>query len=340
MRRGLPDSTAVRRASVPVVWRSLQALGLAVLLLVIAACATKATPTPTATPVPTATPTPAGTQYPLTITDKLGRPVQVAARPARIVSVHPTATEMLYKAGGVAVGRDTSSRYPPEAQPLPTVGGAYSLSVESLVALQPDLVLIEAVTQARLLESLQRAGAPVVAVRAASLQDVKESLALVGRLIDRRDVAERAAADIEARVTASKAKAPGGKSVLVLISDADRKIYAAKPESYPGEVVKLLNLTNLAAGLPDSGPYPGFALFSGEQAVTAKPDMIFTISPAPAPAPTLSSMLPRVPGYADLDAVKTGRVKEISPELFLQAQGPRIDQAVDQLAVLVSQAAP
>ncbi|MDP3062001.1 MAG: ABC transporter substrate-binding protein [Chloroflexota bacterium] len=298
------------------------------------------TPTPTATPLPTPTPTPAHTVYPLTVTDLQGRSVKISARPSRIVTLHPTATETLYRAGGVAAGRDSSSRYPPEAQSLPTVGSAYTPSIEGIAALQPDLVIIEGLTQARLIDALQKLNAPVVVVRAASLADISRSLALVGKIVDRDEAAAQAIAAINARVGAAKGLVTSAKKVLILISDADRNIYAAKPESYPGAVAGMLGLTNLAAGLPDSGPIPGFTTFTGEQAVTASPDLIFTISPAPAPAPKLSDMLPRVPGYSQLDAVKAGRVKEISPELFLQAQGPRIAEAVEEMAKLVKEIAP
>ncbi len=320
---------------------------LAMLLLVVSILAAPAAivscspaATPTATPAPTARPTPSplATRYPVTVTDLLGRSVQVNARPTRIVTLQPTATETLYRVGGTAVGRDTSSKYPPEAQALPTVGGAYSPSMEVLANLQPDLIIIEGLTQARLVDALQKLGAPILVVRATSLDDVARSLTLVGQVVDRTEAATRAVAEIKARVDAAKGQVAGTKKVLILISDAERNIYAAKPESYPGAVAALLNLTNLAAGLPDSGPYPGFTRFSGEQALTANPDAVFTISPAPPPAPTLSSSLPRVPGYSGLEAVKAGRVKEVSPELFLQASGPRIAEAVEELARLVREA--
>ena len=276
----------------------------------------------------------------MTVTDVLNRAVQLNEGPTRIVTLHPTATEMLYRIGGSAVGRDTSSRYLPEVQSLPTVGGAYNPTIEAVVALQPDLLVIEALTQTRLLEPLQSVGAPVIVVRATSLSDVTQGLTLLGEVIDRSEAADRAIAEIKSKIAATKGVVPSPKKLLILISDAERNIYAAKPESYPGAVAALLNLTNLAAGLPDSGPYPGFTRFSGEQALIANPDIIFTLSPAPPPAPRLSEVISRVPGYSELEAVKVGRVKELNADLFLAAQGPRIADAVEELARLVKEAAP
>ena len=96
-----------------------------------------------------------------------------------------------------------------------------------------------------------------------------------------------------------------------------------------------MNLSNVASDLSESGPYPGYALFSSEQAIKTNPDVILTISPAPEPAPRLSAMLPRIPGYAGLDAVANGRVSEVSVDLFLQAPGPRIVDAIEELAMII-----
>ena len=110
----------------------------------------------------------------------LGRSVEIPAKPARIVSISPTATEMLYMAGGTAVARDTSSTFPAEVLDLPELGGAYSPSFEAIAAQRADLILIEALSQARFLEPLSQLGPPVVAVRAASLDDITTGINLIG----------------------------------------------------------------------------------------------------------------------------------------------------------------
>jgi len=105
-------------------------------------------------------------------------------------------------------------------------------------------------------------------------------------------------------------------------------------------VAALLELGNPATGLPDSGSIPGFALFTAEKALTSNPDVVFTISPAPPPAPRLSAVLPQTPGFNQMAAVKAGKVVELDPMLFLQAQGPRIADAVEELLRLVNEVAP
>jgi iron complex transport system substrate-binding protein len=271
-----------------------------------------------------------------TVTDLLGRSVEFAEKPVRIVTTHPTATETLYQAGGVAVGRDTASQYPAEVLGLPTVGSAYNISTEEVAALDPDLVLIEALTQSSLVDPLEQLGIPVVAVRAASLEDIVQSLTLVGKIVETEDTAAQAITDIHNRIDAAKENAPEDKSILIFIADADKKIYAAKAESYPGLVATLIGLNNLAANLQGPAPYPGFALFTAEQATQIDPDVVLTITPAPAPAPRLSAVLSQMPGFKEMPAVKAGRVVELDPVLFLQAQGPRIADAVEGLIDIIN----
>jgi iron complex transport system substrate-binding protein len=310
-------------------------------LVVLLACSSEAEPMATSVPdvaPPTEMPVVVAARYPLTVTDMLGREVTIEAAPERIISISPTATETLYAAGGTAIARDSNSSFPPETESLESVGGAYTPSVEAIVALQPDLILIEALSQGHMLGMLAPAGAPIAAVRATSAADVAENLNLLGTITDHEDEAATATAGIIARIAASALT--GAPSVLILIGDRDQNLYAAKPESYPGAVAAAIGATNVAEGLADSGPFPGFALFSSEQAVIADPDFILTISPAPEPAPRLSSALGFDPGYGGLRAVTTGGLLEIDPELFLQAPGPRMADAAETLQGLMARNDP
>ncbi len=265
----------------------------------------------------------------------MGRTVEIAAEPTRIVSISPTATEMLYVAGGTAIARDSSSTFPSEVVDLPALGGAYSPNFESIAAQGADLIIIEALTQGRFLEPLSQLGAPVVAVRATSLEDVTTGIRLIGQIIDNVEAADQAAQDIAERVLASVEGVGEGRSVLILISDADRNLYAAKPQSYPGAIAAMLLLSNPAADLPDSGTFPGFALISAEQLLTIDPDFLFTITPAPEPAPRLSAMLPRIPGFSQLGAISSGQLHEIDHVIFLRNPGPRIAEAVETMAEII-----
>ncbi|MBM3156891.1 MAG: ABC transporter substrate-binding protein, partial [Chloroflexi bacterium] len=185
--------------------------------------------------------------------------------------------------------------------------------------------------------ALENLGMTVLAVRAASLDDIEQSLTLVGEVVDMEDAAAQAFAEIEDRIAAAQDGVTVSVDVLIFISDAQRNIYAAKPESYPGTVAALLGLGNPAAGMPDNFSITGFTLFTSEQALTSAADIVFTITPAPPPAPRLSASLAQISGFNQMAAVQAGNVVELDPALFLQAQGPRIAEAVEEMLRLINE---
>ena len=65
-----------------------------------------------------------------------------------------------------------------------------------------------------------------------------------------------------------------------------------------------------------------------------------SVIPAPAPAPRLSNMLPMVPGFGSLPAVINGNLHEVSSDLLLTAPGPRIVDAVEEIAGLLNTSSP
>ena len=265
----------------------------------------------------------------ITITDNLGQILSFDSIPKNIATISPSATEMLYAAGGTATVRDRASNFPESVQALPDVGSAYNPSIEALIGAQPDLVIIEALTQARFLPMLKQADLKVMAVKAETIQDITENIQKIGKIIDKETTARLEVSGIASRLSAAKTYNTG--SVLLLISDHDRNLYAARPESYTGLIATEVGLINKAAGLPDSGPYPGFAVMGPESILMANPDFIVTITPAPMPAPRLSETIKQIPPFARLKAIQSGNVIEADVNLFLQAPGPRIVEAVEFL---------
>ena len=271
---------------------------------------------------------------PVVIVDALGQEITFEKVPEKIASISPTATEMLYAAGGTAILRDRASNFPDEVQSLPDVGSAYDPSMETIISNQPDLVIIEALTQARFAAIFSQSGLKVVAVKAETVSDVTGNISMIGKIIGKEAVAEKAVAEIQGRL--DSVGADDNRTVLILISDQDRNLYAARPESYTGLIADTIGMDNKAAGLPDSGPFPGFALMSTEAILMSNPDVLVTITPAPAPAPRLSESIKQIPPFAGLTAIRTNSVVEADVTLFLQAPGPRIVEAVEFLKDAVS----
>ena len=296
-----------------------------------------AEPTPTATPEPTQAPPAPG--YPIEVIDLLGRTVVIPDKPSAIVGISPTAVELVYAVGGSIIGRTQSVDYPPEALEAPSVGTAYQPSFEAILALEPDLIVADSTihVQPALMDALEALDVPVLFAGAASVDEVTTGLGLMaGVLNDAGAAAEAIYAIDQARDAAVEALAGLDISAVLLIGDRDRNLYGAKSNGYAGSILAALGIANPADEQPDSGPFPGFTRIAPEAMLAFDPAWIFTVTPAPPPAPRLSGLLGLFPGFTGLQAVAEGRVVELDVQLFVQAPGPRVAEAFAAIVAAVA----
>ena len=294
-------------------------------------------PTEAATPEPTEAPPAPG--YPRDVVDLFGRTVTIPDLPKAIVAVSPTATELVYAVGGTVVGRSQTVNYPPEALEAADIGSAYQPNPEAILALEPDLVVADYTIHIApdVRDALEGLGVPVIYAGAASVDDVLTGLTLLGEVLDNPDGAAEAVAAVEAALAAAREALAGQElSAVILIGDRDRNLYAAKASSYGGSVLDALGIANPADVQPDSGPFPGFTRVSPEALLEFDPVYIFTVTPAPPPAPRLSGMLGLFPGMSGLQAMANGRVIEIDVQLLVQSPGPRVIEAFAALVEAVN----
>src|SRR3989442_1283749 len=139
--------------------------------------------------------------------DMLGREVTLAAPPARIISLVPSATEILYALAAEErlAGVTDFCDYPPAARRRPTVGGMVNPNLEAIVALKPDLVI--ATTEGNGEETfaqLKRLGIPTYLVAAHLVSDVTDLIARLGALTGRERAMGPVLARLERRIEAVK----------------------------------------------------------------------------------------------------------------------------------------
>ena len=123
------------------------------------------------------------------VTDDLGNEVIIAAPAAKIISLAPHLTELLFSlgVGNRIKGTSRYSDYPPAAQGIPVVGDAFSVSVEAVVALEPDIVFAWSTGGSnRALERLKKLGYPIYLNEAESIDGIGNTLVAMAELVGRK----------------------------------------------------------------------------------------------------------------------------------------------------------
>ena len=282
-------------------------------------------PTPTATPVPipTATPTPTPTPFLFVVTDSSGKEVTFEEPPKRIISYDSPAVEILYAIGEgwrIAGTHDFVS-YPPEAEDIPKVGGAFNINVEKLVELEPDLIYT---FYGSSVPDLENAGTKVLYLETPqNIAGIADQIRMWGNITDNVAGAEQVALEFEARVEALLDQLASVAEGPRIFHD-DSLFYTRGPETLLGKVYTLLKAQNIAHDLP-GGLY---GQLSPEVIVERDPEVIIT---------TFSDRpkdFTGDPAFQNVSAVREGRVYSVDGNLVSVA-GPRFVEAIEQLARLL-----
>ena len=179
------------------------------------------------------------------------------AHPARIVSLSPATTELLFAigAGARVVGRTHWDTYPDSARAVPDVGDGIRPNVEAVLAQRPELVVIYASADNRAAaERFRAAGIPVIALKIDRIAGFRREAALLGLAVGERERAATVVDSVDAtldRVRAATARL-GHPTVFWHVWDAP--IYTIGAGSYLSELIEIAGGRNVYADLPSPSP--------------------------------------------------------------------------------------
>lgn len=260
--------------------------------------------------------------FPRTVTDMSGKPVTLKAQPKRIVSLTPSTTEILFALGlgEKVVGVTTACDFPPEATKKPKIGG-FQINTEAVLAQNPDLVVAMAGLNGKAIEALGRTKAPLVVLSANSVQETLDAMTLIGKATGTETEATKLTAEIQSRLEkVAQANKNTATQPRVLMLYGVNPIYTTGPKSYLHEVITLAGGKNAV-----EKPIPGDTL-TPEQVIVLRPDVIVGGKEVVAQAR-------QVPGWATgVVAVKKNQFFAPSSDVVLVRPGPRLPQAVEELA--------
>jgi len=271
-----------------------------------------------------ATPT---SSFPVTLTAANGS-VTISSKPSAIVSLSPTATEMLFAIGAGTQVRavDDQSNYPPNA-PKTKLSG-FQPNVEAIAAYQPDLVVVSGDVPG-LVTSLKKISIPVLVEPAAkTIDDSYTQIEQLGQATGHVKEAGTLVASMRGRIQTIIASVPKFATPPTYYHELDNTYFTATSKTFIGSVYGLLGMKNIAD--PADKKASDYPQLSAEYIIQTNPQMIF-LADTKCCGQSITTVRKR-PGWNQITAVRDGRVIPLDDDIASR-WGPRI---VDFLQTVVN----
>jgi len=129
----------------------------------------------------------------LCITDSYNREVKLEKPPEKIISLSPGITEMLFllEAENKLMGISDYCNYPEETQLIRKVGGLQNINIETIISLQPDVVLIGSIIPKKEVDKLEKSGVTVMALKQEEkLEGMFDVMKTLGKIVDNEHCAD------------------------------------------------------------------------------------------------------------------------------------------------------
>jgi len=261
---------------------------------------------------------------------------QAAPRPERIVSLIPAVTEMIYAMGdGSRVAAVSSyDHFPADVDRLPRVGGLLDPSVERILAIKPDLVIVYA-TQKELIERLDRAGIPYFSYQHRALADIMTTIRAVGARIGSAARGEAVAAEMDRALAAIRARTadlPHPATLLVFERDPGslRNVYASGGYGFLHDMLEIAGGRNVFGSMKQQAVQA-----STEMLLTSKAEVIVELRYGDSLKNTdIARELRAWDALSSIPAVRAHRVAALTGDEFV-IPGPRVVEATLKLARVI-----
>jgi len=259
--------------------------------------------------------------------------LQAQSPPARIVSLVPALTEMLFAigAGPRVVGVSNYDEYPPQVKSLPRIGALLDPDMERILSLRPDLVLTYG-SQTDLQGQLARAKIRAYSYRHAGLTGIFTTLKELGVTVGHETDADRLATQIRGGLDAIRARV-GGRAKLrtLLVFERDpaslRGVYVSGGVGFLNEMLEIAGGTNVFADVARESVQPSI-----ETILTRPPEVILEVRAKGLQTSTDVAEAKRIWGsIPSLPAVQHGRIQLLFGEQLV-VPGPRVVQGTEAFA--------
>ena len=314
--------------------RRLPALAAAAALAVAcAACGSSASGSAGASPAAASS---SAVGFPVTISTA-GGAVRIPARPDAIVSLAPTATEMLYAigAGSQVKAVDSDSDYPSQA-PV-TKLSAYAPNAEAIAGYKPDLVVISNDMDG-IEKQLKALSIPVLYLPAAvTVANVYSEIDQLGSATGHLAQAQREDATLRSQISTIVASAPKHSRPLTYYYEVGvNPYYSVTSSTFIGSLLSLLGMKSIADAAHGAAAAGGYPSLSAEFILKANPDYIILADTGSTGGGQDAATVGSRPGWSVLTAVQDKHIILLNADVASR-WGPRI---VDLLKAVEAGIAP
>ena len=264
------------------------------------------------------------------VVDRLNRTIRFTKAPRRIVSLLPSTTELMFAigAGHQMVGSTDHCNYPVAAMPLTRIGGGmlHDISRETILSLNPDLILCKWDSQQPLIESFDRLNIPVVAVGSDSLAELIGEATLLGRVTGHEAEASSLIENMKRRLVALTSlvdSIPMERRRRTFYEVWDEPLMTAGPKSFIGELMEMGGMKNIF-----SDTLVGYPKISEEVVLDRDPEVI--LAPSTHRSKVSLEILAKRQGWDRITAVRDRQVFLIDGDQVSRC-GPRMLDALEEM---------
>ncbi|WNG61296.1 ABC transporter substrate-binding protein [Archangium gephyra] len=243
----------------------------------------------------------------------------------RVVTLVPSLTETVIAlgAGSTLVGVSTYDEAK-EAAGLPRVGGFVNPSIERVVGLEPDLVLVQpGPGNQRAVETMARVGVPILLLPLHTVADTLEAMRAVGKALGKQKEAEALVQGIESTRARIRERAKGSQAPRVLFVYGFEPLVVAGPGSFADELLRDAGAINVAS---EAGS--AYAVYSLERAVGSRPEVVVDAADVDVGKDKVAA----------LPSLSRARWVEL-PSMALLQPGPSLGRGLEELFALLHPAA-
>ena len=271
--------------------------------------------------------------FAFSVEDDAGRSLTFAKPAQRIVSLAPHITELLFAAGAGSqiVGTVNYSDYPPEAKNIPMVGGYNQVNFESILALNPDLIIAWKNGNSReTLDQLAALKIPIYMSDPKDLQSIARNIRQLGIVAATEDMANKKASEFENKLKMLK-QANQNKPLITLFYQVwDDPLYTLAGAHFSKALYQICGGKNIFADINEPSP-----VVSVESIVARNPQVMITGGHHG--KRSLANWQQRWATWVSIDAVKNQQMYLVNQDIYTRAS-PRVLDAAEHLCQMLDKA--